>query len=110
VTIRLSGNAEVATFEMQDRGIGIDETQRVRLFTRFERGLPGRFAGGFGLGLWITHQIVDAMGGTIAVSSEPGKGSVFSVVIPRHPQSYPRVESVEEPAGREVVQSVCQTA
>jgi len=83
VAIRLSGTADAATLEVEDRGIGIDEAQRVRLFARFERGLPSHPEGGFGLGLWITRQIVQAMGGTIAVSSQPGAGSVFSVVLPR---------------------------
>jgi signal transduction histidine kinase len=83
VAIRLSGTAEAATLEVEDHGIGIDEAQRVRLFARFERGLPSRRESGFGLGLWITRQIVQAMGGTIAVSSRPGAGSVFSVVLPR---------------------------
>jgi signal transduction histidine kinase len=103
VVVRLTGNAEVATLEVEDRGIGIDETQRVRLFTRFEHGVPSRFEGGFGLGLWITHQIVEAMGGTIAVSSEPGQGSVFSVVLPRHPESHARWPARDdEPPGMEI--------
>jgi signal transduction histidine kinase len=83
IAIRLSGTADAATLEVEDHGIGIDESQRLRLFARFERGLPSSREGGFGLGLWITREIVQALGGTIAVSSEPGRGSVFSVVLPR---------------------------
>jgi signal transduction histidine kinase len=85
VSIRLSGTSGAATLEVEDRGIGIDEAHRLRLFARFERGLLSHREGGFGLGLWITRQIVQAMGGTIAVNSEPGAGSLFSVVLPRCP-------------------------
>jgi signal transduction histidine kinase len=45
----------------------------------------GRHYSGLGLGLWITHQIVDAMGGSISVQSELGQGSAFTVEIPRGP-------------------------
>ncbi len=84
VTIRLRSDDGAAMLEVEDRGAGIDEVQRKRLFARFERGLASP-AGGFGLGLWITRQIVEAMHGTIAVSGAPGQGSVFSVMLPREP-------------------------
>ena len=82
VTIRLRSDDGSAMLEVEDRGAGIDDVQRKRLFARFERGLASP-AGGFGLGLWITRQIVEAMHGTIAVSGAPGQGSVFSVMLPR---------------------------
>jgi signal transduction histidine kinase len=85
VAIRLRSDEASIVLEVEDRGIGIDEVQRARLFSRFERGLASRQQGGFGLGLWITRQIVEALGGTIAVSGAPGCGSVFSVVLPREP-------------------------
>jgi signal transduction histidine kinase len=56
-----------------------------RIFTRFERLTPDRRRGGFGLGLWISRQIVTAMGGRIDVRSELGKGSTFSVELPYRP-------------------------
>ena len=51
--------------------------------------------GGFGLGLWITRQIVDTMGGQITVESRPGAGSTFRVTLPRK-----RIELTK--GGREV--------
>lgn len=82
VVIRLRSDVGSVTLDVEDRGAGIDDVQRKRLFARFERGLASR-EGGFGLGLWITRQIVEAMHGTIAVSGAPGQGSVFSVMLPR---------------------------
>lgn len=82
VMIRLRSDVGSVTLDVEDRGAGIDDVQRKRLFARFERGLASR-EGGFGLGLWITRQIVEAMHGTIAVSGAPGQGSVFSVMLPR---------------------------
>ena len=61
-----------------------------RIFGRFERAVSERNYGGLGLGLWIVRQVVDAMGGTISVESQPGRGSTFTVRLPRRaaPLSY----------------------
>lgn len=72
-----------ARFYVLDRGIGIRHEDRARIFGRFERLLSIRNYGGFGLGLWLVRQIVEAHGGTIDVWSEPGQGSRFTVELPR---------------------------
>ncbi|MGE0590242.1 MAG: sensor histidine kinase, partial [Cyclobacteriaceae bacterium] len=54
----------------------------VKIFEPFERGQNTKGIQGTGLGLSIVKKAVDLMGGTIDVSSKPGKGSVFSVTIP----------------------------
>ncbi|QSQ11618.1 GAF domain-containing protein [Myxococcus landrumensis] len=69
--------------EVRDSGIGIGEEHLSRLFHRFERAVSERNYGGFGLGLWISRQIVEAMGGHITVRSELGVGSTFTVELPR---------------------------
>ncbi|MFP2910438.1 GAF domain-containing protein, partial [Pyxidicoccus sp. 3LFB2] len=69
--------------EVSDGGIGIAAEHLSRLFHRFERAVSERHYGGFGLGLWIARQIVEAMGGHIAVRSELGVGSTFTVELPR---------------------------
>ena len=56
--------------------------QQTRIFERFERGLEQR-SGGFGIGLWVVRKICVAMGGTVAVESEPGEGARFTVMLPR---------------------------
>lgn len=70
-----------------DGGIGIAPEHRARVFERFERVVSGRNYGGFGLGLWISREIVSAHGGTIEVESEVGEGATFIVELPAHPPS-----------------------
>ncbi|MGQ0508380.1 MAG: ATP-binding protein [Myxococcaceae bacterium] len=69
---------------IRDQGIGIAEVDRQRLFQRFERVADARHYSGWGLGLWIVKQVLDAMGGTVEVESSPGKGSAFTVHLPLH--------------------------
>ena len=63
---------------MIDRGVGIDPAQRDSIFNPFFTTKPQ----GVGLGLAIVSKIVDEHGGKIAVESEPGKGSIFCVLLP----------------------------
>ncbi|MCE9668853.1 GAF domain-containing protein [Myxococcus stipitatus] len=83
VRVMLARHATGVRVEVTDGGIGIAEEHLPRLFRRFERAVSERNYGGFGLGLWITRQIVEAMGGTINVRSELGVGSTFTVELPR---------------------------
>lgn len=71
-----------ALLQVKDHGIGIPEREQARIFQRFERAVPEEHYGGFGLGLWLARQIVDAHGGTIRFESAPGKGSAFTVELP----------------------------
>jgi PAS domain S-box-containing protein len=71
-----------AVLRVTDHGIGIDPEQLRRLFQRFERAVSARQFGGFGLGLWIVRNVVEASGGSIDVESEPGRGATFSVYLP----------------------------
>jgi len=70
---------------IRDGGIGISPEQQARIFQRFERAVPEQHYGGFGLGLWIVHQIVDAHGGLVRVESQVGEGSTFTVELPLDP-------------------------
>ncbi|MDR2826023.1 MAG: response regulator [Deltaproteobacteria bacterium] len=70
-------------FQVQDSGIGITEEQKSRLFKAFQQAESGttRKFGGIGLGLALSKQIVEMMGGEIWVDSKFGQGSVFSFTI-----------------------------
>jgi signal transduction histidine kinase len=85
IEVSLVGDEETVCLSVTDHGIGIRPEEQKRLFERFERAVTQRQYGGFGLGLWITRQIVDAMGGQIALDSRLGEGSSFHVTLPRQP-------------------------
>ena len=75
---------EQATIEVGDHGAGISDVDRSRIFERFERALvPRGSKPGFGLGLWITRQLVVAHQGKITIKSQPGVGSLFTASLPR---------------------------
>ncbi|MBP6018355.1 MAG: HAMP domain-containing histidine kinase [Burkholderiaceae bacterium] len=79
-------------FEIQDNGLGIDDHQQSHLFSphqRFDTERPGT-----GLGLYIAQRITNNLGGVLAVSSEPGKGSCFSLEL-----GVPICEDASIPAG-----------
>jgi two-component system, sensor histidine kinase and response regulator len=69
---------------VQDTGIGMSASAREQLFQVFTQADASttRKYGGTGLGLAITKSLIDAMGGTVKVTSEPGRGSIFSVFVP----------------------------
>jgi signal transduction histidine kinase len=75
--------------DIVDRGPGIPPEKLPYLFQRFFRvdDSRNRRSGGTGLGLAIAKGFVEAHGGTIAVDSEPGEGSTFTVTLPRFPVS-----------------------
>jgi len=82
IDVTVSRSDGVARLVVRDHGIGVRPEDVPRIFERFERGVPISHYGGFGLGLWIADTIVDAFGGHIDVSSEPGCGTTFTVDLP----------------------------
>ncbi len=80
VTVRrIDDSAELV---VADTGIGIDAAHLPHIFDRFYRVDAARGAGGAGLGLAIARQIAEAHSGDITVTSEPGKGSTFTLRLP----------------------------
>ena len=71
-------------FEVSDSGIGMTDEQQRNLFHPFTQGDSSvtKTYGGTGLGLAITQRLVNALGGTIAVDSLPGRGTTFRVTVP----------------------------
>ncbi|HZC16878.1 MAG TPA: ATP-binding protein, partial [Caulobacteraceae bacterium] len=71
-------------FEVRDSGIGFEPDQAERLFTRFEQadGSITRQFGGTGLGLSISRQLAELMGGKVSAAGKPGRGAVFTLIVP----------------------------
>jgi signal transduction histidine kinase len=87
VDISVDGDEQVIRVTVRDHGIGISPADQQRIFLRFERAADERQYSGAGLGLWITSELVKALGGRISLHSVPGAGSAFSVVLPRRPST-----------------------
>ncbi|CAN5922338.1 hypothetical protein BH11MYX3_BH11MYX3_03480 [soil metagenome] len=85
IQVSVKRDGDRASVVVSDQGIGIAAEDQPRIFQRFERAVSSRKFGGLGLGLWITSQLVEAHRGSIAVLSEPGKGSAFTVTLPFNP-------------------------
>lgn len=84
VNVRLSEDADGATIEVEDNGIGIEEKYQSRIFERFYRveESRSRATGGTGLGLAIVKHIVLLYGGDISVKSKLGIGTTITVKFP----------------------------
>ena len=82
IHVTLVGCVNTARLSIRNHGIGIAERDQVRIFEQFQRAASSRSNGGFGVGLWITRQLVLAMQGEISVTSALGSGSTFTVVLP----------------------------
>ncbi len=82
VRITVEPRGEHARLVVADEGIGIEPARLSQIFERFERAVSTEHYGGFGLGLYIARQIVEAHGGTITVESKPGHGATFTVELP----------------------------
>lgn len=85
VTITLSESGGRVAIAVHDTGIGISAEDRTRLFGAFTQvgQARGRRTEGTGLGLHLSVKLAELMGGRIAVDSEPGRGSVFTLDLAR---------------------------
>jgi two-component system phosphate regulon sensor histidine kinase PhoR len=84
VSVVWGSNGSMAQIAVRDSGIGIKAEDQERIFERFYRvdKARSREMGGTGLGLSIVKHLAQSMNGTVAVESEVGKGSVFTVELP----------------------------
>jgi signal transduction histidine kinase len=84
VGLVLTSNQRVVQLSVTDEGMGIPAADRAHIFEKFFRGTDAASAiGGTGLGLAVAREIVTSHGGRIDVESEPGRGSTFTVRLPR---------------------------
>ena len=84
IEVSVTCDGATARLVVTDHGIGIAEKERARIFEKFERAVPESHYGGLGLGLWTAREIIDAHGGRLTVTSEPGLGSTFIAELPIH--------------------------
>ncbi len=84
VEVRLSETGDGSMrLEVCDSGIGIPEADLDHIFDRFYRSANASSSTGSGIGLSLVRQYVEMHGGSVTVSSESGKGSVFTVILPK---------------------------
>jgi signal transduction histidine kinase len=84
IDVILSAENGVVGFAVRDEGLGIPHNEQARIFEKFYRLDAGmrRGVGGSGLGLFISRELVELMGGCLSVRSQPGVGSTFMFELP----------------------------
>jgi len=90
-------SSDTVQIDVCDNGSGIPEDIAGRIFDPF---FTTKAVGeGTGMGLSICYRIIENHGGTIAVNSKPGKGTVFTIVLPRQGEHFSRTEDqMQEPS------------
>jgi PAS domain S-box-containing protein len=101
IEVRIADTPDRLRIDVQDEGLGIPPSEQARIFEKFYRldAEMTRGVGGSGLGLYISREIVEQMGGLLSVRSRRGAGSTFTVTLPRMLSgAQPRAERQTQPA------------
>ncbi len=98
VDVRVTDDDDRLRIDVSDEGLGIPPSEQARIFEKFYRldAEMARGVGGSGLGLYISREIVEQMGGSLSVRSNVGAGSTFSVTLPRPGSASELVRASEE--------------
>ncbi len=83
VAVRSKSYDFFCRIDVADTGTGIPEGEQAKIFQRFYRADSAYQEEGVGIGLYLSRQIAAGQGGYLKVSSAPGKGSTFSLFLPR---------------------------
>ena len=83
VSVSATENESMVFVTVKDNGIGMTEEEMKRIFDKCYQGDRSRSREGNGLGLCIVKRVCTLAGGSISVRSKPGKGSTFSVILPK---------------------------
>ena len=80
IEFRVSAGPKWVALEVEDDGVGMDQNTREQLFTLF---FSSKGSKGTGIGLFVANQVVQQHGGHLQVESQPGRGSRFTITLPR---------------------------
>jgi signal transduction histidine kinase/CheY-like chemotaxis protein len=101
VTLRVAtAGPDEWRFSVEDTGIGIEEEVLAGIFEPFQQGPASKSSGGAGLGLAIARRQAGLMGGNLTVTSERGKGSVFTATVPLAAAICTRLEPAAHSPGK----------
>lgn len=89
VEVSVQYAADTVRIDVRDEGKGIAPSDLERIFEPYERGARNGEPKGLGLGLYISRQLAISHGGELRVSSKPGEGSTFSLILPTCEQTVP---------------------
>ena len=84
VTVSARAYELFARIDVADTGPGVEEAELEKLFQRFYRGEASSGAEGVGVGLYLVRQIAQGQGGYVKAFSRPGRGTKFSLFLPRN--------------------------
>jgi two-component system, sensor histidine kinase and response regulator len=106
--IKETKTTTVIRFSVRDTGIGIPKDRQVAVFNRFTQadGSTTRHYGGTGLGLTISKQLVELMGGKIGINSEPNQGSTFWFTLSLRKHILLPIEQTSEQVHPETIQGI----
>ena len=98
VALKVKSGEELYKFSVRDTGVGISSEMQEKVFDAFFRveNKQKRLQEGFGLGLDIARQLIELMGGTLQVTSEPGVGSNFYFYLAFRPATTEELETVSD--------------
>lgn len=84
ISIKIKSNKNYAVIQITDQGVGIPKSKLDEIFNKFfqVKNVDSRYKGGAGLGLFISKRIIELHGGTIEVSSQKKKGTMFKISLP----------------------------
>ena len=91
VTVEVQNYELFSAIRVADTGPGLSEGEQAKVFGRFYRSREAWDQEGVGIGLYLTRQIAEKQGGYVKVDSAPGKGSVFSLFLPREERAQGRL-------------------
>jgi signal transduction histidine kinase len=96
---RIQNGRTAVRFAISDTGIGMTEEELGRLFQAFSQAetATSQKYGGTGLGLVITRNFCQLLGGDVTVVSKPGEGSTFTITLPDRPATQPHLKSIDAP-------------